>query len=211
VTESIRTIELKARDLNQIVRDESTANPFESYGYTVDATGALWLSKDAFIAKSFSKYDPEGKTVVREISLGGDYGASVLLFLRESVLGFTHEASRDVTFGRIFRFEPGHAEPARTERISGCGFKQATASPDQLFAAGICDEQSQAELSFGALAVCNAVVLQTATLQVLATIPLPKRTTWHSLAVWHGNGQVRVATSDESPAVKIYSFSDHRK
>jgi len=209
VTESVRTIELGARDLKKIVHDRSTANPFESYGYTVDAAGSLWLTKDPFIAKSFSKYDLKEKAVVREVSFGGDYGVSKLLFLHGgSVLGFTHEASQDATFGRIVRFEADRAEPVRAERIPGCGFRQATASADQLFAAGICDEQSQAELTFGALTVCNAVVLQTETLQVLATIPLSKRTTWHSLAVWHGNGQVRVATSDESPAVKIYSFSD---
>lgn len=211
VTESVRTIELNARDLKQIVRDELIANPFESYGYTIDDTSSLWLSKNVFIAKSLSKYDPITKKIDREISFDGDYGLSSVLFLHRGVLGFTHEASQDATFGRILRFEPGRVEPVRTERISGCGFKQATASLDQLFAAGICDEQSQAELSFGALTVCNAIVLQTETLQVLATIPLSKRTTWHSLAVWHGNGQVRVATSDQSPVVNIYAFSDPAK
>jgi hypothetical protein len=179
VTESIRVIEIKARDLKQIVHDESTENPFDSYGYTIDDTGSLWLSENPSIAKSFAKYDPSGKTIVREISVGGDYGASTLLFLHGSVLGFTHEASQDSTFGRIVRFESGRAEPVRTERISGCGFKQAAASPDQLFVAGICDEQNQAELNFGALNVCNVVVLQAETLQVLATIPQSKRTTWH--------------------------------
>lgn len=211
VTKLVRTIEMNARDLKQIVRDESTPNPFESYGYTIDDTGSLWLSKDPFIAKSFSKYDPNGKTIVREIWVGGDYGVSALLFLQRAILAFTHEASQGETFGRILSFEPSQEEPARTERISSCGFKQATASPDQLFVAGICDEQSQAELTFGALNVCDAVVLKTETLQVLSTIPLSKHTTWHSLAVWHGNGQVRVATSDGFPAVKIYSFSDLAK
>jgi hypothetical protein len=115
-------------------------------------------------------------------------------------LGFTHEVSRDATFGRIFRFEPGGTEPVRTERN--------TPSPDQLYVVAICDEQSQAELSFGALTVCNAVVLQTETLQVRATIALSKHTTWHSLALWHGEGQHRAAASDESPIVKIYFASD---
>jgi hypothetical protein len=145
---------------------------------------------------------------IGEISLDGDFGARALLFLHGGVLGFTHEVSQDATFGRIFRFEPGRREPVRTERISGCGFQQATASPDQLYVAAICDEQSQAELSFGALTVCDAVVLQTETLQVRATIALSKHTTWHSLALWHGKGQLRAAASDESPVVKVYFASD---
>ena len=199
LTESVRVVEVKSEDLHKVVREQVIANPFESYGYTIDASGTLWFSKDAFISKSFSEYDPAGKTVLREISFGGDYGLSRVLFLRESILGFTHEASHDATFGQVLRFEPSKAAPAQTERVSGCGFKQATVSPDQSFAVGVCDEQSQAELNFGALTVCNAVVLRTSTLQILASIPLSKRTTWHSVAVWHGSGQVRVATSDESP------------
>jgi hypothetical protein len=55
LTESVRAIEIKARDLKQIVRDEPIANPFESNGYTIDDTGSLWVSKNPLIAKSFSK------------------------------------------------------------------------------------------------------------------------------------------------------------
>ena len=197
--------------MHRIVNDEVTANPFVAYGYTVDATGSLWFSKGQLIPSSFSNYDPKTKAVLREISFGGQYGLSRALFLRGAILGFTHEASYGITFGRILRFETQKAEPAQTERITGCGFKQATVSPDQLFAAGICDEQSQAELTFGALTVCNAIVLQTDTLHVLATIPLSKRTTWHSVAVWHGNGQVRVAATDETQTVKIYSLPEPPK
>ena len=38
--------------------------------------------------------------------------------------------------------------------------------------------------------------------------PVSKHTTWHSLALWHGKGQLRAAASDESPIVKIYFASD---
>jgi hypothetical protein len=87
VTESVRVIQLDARDLRKVVRDESIASPFESFGYTVDATASLWFSKDSFISKSFSEYNSKKKVVVREISFDGDYGASAVLFLRESILG----------------------------------------------------------------------------------------------------------------------------
>lgn len=203
VTQSVRVVELKAHDLKQIVHDQSIANPYGGYGYTIDAAGSLWFSKDPFIAKSFSEYNPKGGTAAGEISSGSDYGFAAVIFLPGSIVGFTHEASHDATFTQVMRFEPGKAEPAQIERVTGCGFKQVTVSPDQLFAAGICDEQSQAEPSFGALTVCNAVILQTRTLKVLATIPLSKGTTWHSVAVWHGNERVLAATSDRSE-MKIF-------
>jgi hypothetical protein len=203
---------MSTSDLGRIVHDQVIANPFEGYGYTVDASGTLWFSKGRPIASALAEYNPKTKALLREIVFGGDYGLSRALFLRDGrILGFTHEASYGATFGRILRFDPEKAEPAHTERITGCGFKQATASPDQLLAVGICDQQSQAELTFGALTVCSAIVLQTGTLHVLATIPLSTRTTWHSVAVWHGNGQVRVATTDESQTVKIYSLAEPLK
>jgi hypothetical protein len=159
---------------------------------TIDDTGSLSLSKNPLIAKAFSQYDPKRTMTIGEISLDGSC-AEAFWDLHTRSLGTPRLA--------------GSSGSSRAGR-NRCGPSEYTASPDQLYVAAIRDEQSQAELSFGALTVCNAVVLQTETLQVRATIALSKHTTWHSLAVWHGKGQLRAAASDESPVVKIYFASD---
>jgi hypothetical protein len=61
VTESVRAIEIKARDLKQIVRDEPIANPFESNGYTIDDTGSLWFSKTRLLPNRFQNTIQNGR------------------------------------------------------------------------------------------------------------------------------------------------------
>jgi hypothetical protein len=82
--------------------------------------------------------------VLAGVRVDSAFGLSRAFFLMDGILAFNNEANES---GHIFLFRTQSETPLRTVRRA-CGFREASISPDEAFAAGVCVTISQAELSF---------------------------------------------------------------
>jgi len=206
ITRSVLVTRLDARNLQNVLDEQAIQNPFESSGYFLDPTGLPWFSDRNLGRETLHQYDPHQKKTLTQIrATNNAFGIGRLLFLEDSIVGFTDEANE---LGEIVRFERDKQDPVQTERVTGCGFIKVVASPDGRYSAAVCSAMSQSEWNAGAVTVCKALLVQSKTLRLLATIPLSKRARWLDVALWSGEGEVLLATTEPSGDVSLYSLKD---
>lgn len=194
----IRLVRLDVHHLEHVVSDSTLANPIAESGYTVDATGEVWIVK----ANALYRFDVGRGEAALETSIHDQDDIRGVLFLKHSSLLMWSDQNE---FGYLYRYEQDDMAADRSQRINKCGVKQVAVSPDELFGVALCEHQNLGEWHFGAITDRAAVIFDTKTLKIIAQVPV-KKDLYPELALWHGDGKIILATQSDSDKLAIFQF-----
>lgn len=207
-----RLIRLDTRDLSRVLSDVILTNPVPSSFFRIGPNGEGWIVD----GNKLYGYDPSTGKATLELSTGKDYSNLIrgVCFLADGSLVLWTDPTLRNELSYLYRWGRGGSAPLVSSRFEGCGVREVSLSPNQVYAVALCDRTSQSELFAGATIVRKFFVFETKTLKPLFQLSFSQLRIFeyvhYEMALWYDDGKIFLALLASSNKLRIYEFAAPR-